>query len=89
MVSPPNATAPEALSALFNSFRVVSPAEAATLRPRVIRVVTAGPGATYQRIAAAMASERPLDHLLMLNGRTADQPLRPGEPLKIVTLAGS
>jgi hypothetical protein len=35
-----------------------------------------------------MASDRPLEHLLMLNGRTADQPLRPGDRLKVVTLAG-
>ena len=88
MVSPPRAAAPDALTALFNSFRLLAPEEAATLRPRVIRVVTAGPGATYRTIAGNMASDRPLEHLLMLNGRTADQPLRPGEPLKIVTWIG-
>jgi hypothetical protein len=36
-----------------------------------------------------MASDYPVDHFLMLNGRTADQPIRPGEMVKIVTLAGA
>ncbi|HEY0149915.1 MAG TPA: M48 family metalloprotease [Allosphingosinicella sp.] len=88
MVSPPRVAAPEALEALFGSFRLLRPEEAAALRPRVIRVVAAGPGATYASMAAAMASDRPVEHLLMLNGRTADQPLRPGEPLKVIAWAG-
>jgi predicted Zn-dependent protease len=89
MVSPPGGAAPAALQALFGSFHLISGQEAATLRPRVIRVVAARPGDSYQTLAARMASERPLDHLLMLNGRAAGEPLRPGERLKIVTLAGS
>ena len=88
MVSPPRAIAPEALSALFASFHLLSPEEVATLRPRVIRVVAAKAGDTYQSIAAGMASDRPVEHLLMLNGRTAGEPLRPGEPLKIIAWAG-
>jgi predicted Zn-dependent protease len=87
MVSPPGGVAPEALQALFGSFQLLSAEDAASLRPRVIRVVAAGAGDSYQTLARLMASERPLDHLLMLNGRTADQPLRPGEPIKVVTLA--
>ncbi|HEY0085819.1 MAG TPA: peptidase M48 Ste24p, partial [Allosphingosinicella sp.] len=88
MVSPPRAAAPEALSALFASFHLLSPEEAATLRPRVIRVVAAKAGDTYGSIAAGMASDRPVEHLLMLNGRTAGEPLQPGEPLKIIAWAG-
>jgi predicted Zn-dependent protease len=88
MVSPPGGSAPAALQALFGSFRLLSAQEAATLRPRVIRVVAASASDSYRSLAGRMASERPLEHLLMLNGRTPDQPLRPGERLKIVTLAG-
>jgi predicted Zn-dependent protease len=87
MVSPPRIAAPDALQALFGSFHLLNREEAATLRPRVIRVVTAGPNATYQSIASGMASDRPVPHLLMLNARTANQPLRPGEPLKTVVWA--
>ena len=88
MVSPPDGAVPEALQALFGSFRLISAEEAATLRPRVIRVAEAGADVTYESLARLMASDRPLEHLLMLNGRSADQPLRPGERLKVVTLAG-
>jgi predicted Zn-dependent protease len=88
MVSPPGGAAPQALQALFGSFQLLSAADAATLRPRMIRVAAAGPNDSYQSLAKLMASERPLEHLLMLNGRTAEQPLRPGERLKVVTLAG-
>jgi hypothetical protein len=34
-----------------------------------------------------MASEHPLDHFLMLNGRSPGQEVRSGELVKIVTLA--
>jgi predicted Zn-dependent protease len=47
-----------------------------------------GPGQDPADIARHMASENPLDHFLMLNGRSAGQPLKPGELVKIVTFAG-
>ncbi len=87
MVSRPGGAVPQALLDLFSSFRLLSVDEAATLRPRVIRVVAADPGGSLQSVARLMASERPLEHLLMLNGRSAGQPLRPGERLKVVTFA--
>jgi hypothetical protein len=31
--------------------------------------------------------DMPVEHFLMINGRTPDVPLRPGEPVKIVVLA--
>jgi predicted Zn-dependent protease len=77
----------DSVARLFSSFRLLSPQEAASLRPRVIRVVAAAPGETLQTLARRMASEHPLDRLLMLNARAADQPLKPGERLKIVTFA--
>jgi predicted Zn-dependent protease len=74
------------LETLFSSFRLISEAEARSLRPRVIDSVRVGPGDTVQSLAAQMAgaSENPLAHFLMINGRSAGQPLRPGEPVKLV-----
>jgi predicted Zn-dependent protease len=80
-------SAEAALGELFLSFRLLTPEQAASLRPRRIRVLTAGPADTLQTLAAQMASDHPLDHFLMLNGRSPDQPLRAGEMVKIVTLA--
>jgi predicted Zn-dependent protease len=79
----------EAIGNLFTSFRFLSPAEAAILRPRVIRTVRAAAGDTAQSLAARMASDRPLELFLTLNGRTPEQPLRPGDTVKIVSYAQS
>jgi predicted Zn-dependent protease len=87
MVAPPAAASRSAVGSLFASFRLLSPEEAATLRPRLIRSVRVGPGQTAATFARHMASEQPLDHFLMLNGRSANDPLRPGELVKLVTLA--
>ena len=38
-------------------------------------------------LAARMSTDSPREHFLMLNGRTAQQPLRPGELVKIVSFA--
>jgi predicted Zn-dependent protease len=89
LVSPPGADGGAAADALFGSFRRLTPEQAASLRARQIRVVRAAPGDSLQSLARRMASEHPLEHLLMLNDRSADQPLKPGESLKIVTVAGA
>ncbi len=88
MASEPVEAAAAAMRDLFLSFRRLTPEQAASLKPRQIRVVSARAGDTPQSLAGRMASDHPLDHFLMLNGRTADQPLRPGEMVKIVTYAG-
>jgi predicted Zn-dependent protease len=88
IASQPGQGAAEMLGRLFLSFRRLSDAEAAGLRPRTIQVVAAGPGDSLQGLARRMASDNPLDHLLMLNGRSPDQPIRPGELIKIVSFAG-
>jgi predicted Zn-dependent protease len=77
----------KAAPALFNSFRLLSAAEAASLRPRRIRVTATPPGETPASLARRMAAEQPLEHFLMLNGRRPDEPLRPGEPVKLVVTA--
>ncbi|HEX8225219.1 MAG TPA: M48 family metalloprotease [Allosphingosinicella sp.] len=87
MVAPPAEASRSAVAALFASFRLLSPEQAASLRPRMIRSVRVAPGQTAATFARHMASAQPLDHFLMLNGRSAGDPLRPGELVKIVTLA--
>ena len=87
MLSSPQAASPPALAQLFASFRLIDDAEARSLRPRVIDSLRARPGDTVQSLAARMAGDNRVEHFLMLNGRRADQPLRPGEPVKLVTWA--
>ena len=73
---------------LVGSLRELSDAEAAALKPRVIDVVTVKPGDTLQSVASRMAFRtNQLDRFLALNDREANQPLRPGEQVKIVTQA--
>lgn len=84
MVSSPGKGASPAIGQLFRSFRLLSDEQVQALQPRRIRVVTAGPGDNLQSIAGRMASDHPLEHFLMLNGRGADQPLKSGEKVKIV-----
>jgi predicted Zn-dependent protease len=84
MLSSPEASAPPALAALFASFRLISEEEALSLRPRVIDSLRARAGDTVQSLAARMAGDNRVDHFLTLNGRSPDQPIRPGEPLKLV-----
>ena len=87
MVAPPADASRAAIGALFGSFRLLSPEEAFSLRPRLIRAVRVGPGQSPATFAALMASEHPLDHFLMLNGLAAGQSPKPGEMVKIVTFA--
>jgi predicted Zn-dependent protease len=84
MLSPPTEAANVAIAELFRSFRLLSLQQAAALRPRIIRVVAAGPRDTAGSLAARMATDHKLAHFLMLNGRSADTPLRAGERVKIV-----
>ncbi|WP_176473128.1 M48 family metalloprotease [Sphingomonas lenta] len=86
-LSPPDADAGTAIEALFGSFRLLSAAEAASLRPRVIRTVAAPAGATLDTLAARMAGGDGRALFLLLNGRSADQPIRPGERVKVVAYA--
>jgi predicted Zn-dependent protease len=88
MISSPSTGAVAAISELFQSFRLLSEEEVRALKPREIRVVTVGPGDSARSLSARMATDNKLDHFLMLNGRSADQPLKPGELVKIVRFAG-
>jgi predicted Zn-dependent protease len=87
MVAPPAEASRASIGALFGSFRLLSPEEARSLRPRLIRTVRVGPGQTPATLAGLMASEHPLDHFMMLNGLSPDAALKPGEMVKIITFA--
>jgi len=60
-------------------------AELGTIRPLRIEVETVRTGDTPTTIASRMvASERPVDQFLVLNGLAADAALTPGDRVKIV-----
>ncbi|MDQ3470953.1 MAG: M48 family metalloprotease [Pseudomonadota bacterium] len=84
MLSPPGGAPPAALDELLLSFRLISREEAQSLRPRKIEAVRASSGDSVASLASRMAGDNKLAHFLMLNGREPNQPLRPGEPLKLV-----
>ncbi len=84
MISAPGAAVPAALDELLQSFRLLGPEEARSLRPRRIEAVQASASDSPASLASRMAGDNKLAHFLMLNARRPDQPLRPGEPLKLV-----
>ncbi|HET8750169.1 MAG TPA: M48 family metalloprotease [Sphingomicrobium sp.] len=70
---------------MIDSLRKISSAEAATIRPRIIHVVTVGPRDTVQSLANRMAYRTyQLDRFLTLNGLTASSRLTPGQKVKLV-----
>ena len=70
---------------MVESLRRISPAEAASIRPRVIDVVTVRPGDTVHSLASRMAyRDFQLDRFLALNGLTMATPLIPGNKVKLV-----
>ncbi|MDB5683963.1 MAG: hypothetical protein JWM75_1661 [Sphingomonas bacterium] len=86
MVAPPGEASAAAIGALFGSFHMLTAAEAAQLKPRVIRVVAAAPGDTVESMAQRMVGDQPRALFLALNDDAADRALAPGERVKIVTL---
>lgn len=70
---------------MIDSVRRLSPQEAAQVRAREIDVVTVRPGDTPARLAQQMAyTDAPLDRFLVLNGLTRNQPLQPGQKVKLI-----
>ncbi|MFQ6016845.1 MAG: M48 family metalloprotease [Kiloniellaceae bacterium] len=87
-VTPPSLTA--ALGRPFRettySFRKLSQAEAARLRPLRLRIHDPRPGDTVAGLAARMPFEdHRMERFLVLNGLHAGGPLPPGRKVKIVT----
>ena len=72
-------------ASMVNSLRRISRAEAASIRPKVIDVVTVQRGDTMQSLASRMAyRDFQLDRFMALNGLAANSPLAPGQKVKIV-----
>jgi predicted Zn-dependent protease len=70
---------------MVSSLRKISRAEAASIRPRIIHVVTVAPGDTVQSLADRMAyRDFKVDRFLTLNGLTSDTRLVPGQKLKLI-----
>ena len=81
----PGGTGVGAFTPLVNSLRKITPAEAAAIRPRVIHVVTVGPGDTAQSLAGRMAyRDFKLDRFLALNGLAPGASLAPGQKVKLI-----
>lgn len=71
---------------MFASMRRVSDAEAGSIKPRKLLVVTARKGDTVQSLATRMAyTDAPLDRFLVLNGLKADAKIVSGQRIKLVT----
>ena len=72
-------------ASMVNSLRRVTPQEAASIRPRIIHVVTVGAGDTIQSLADRMAyRDFKLERFLSLNGLAANGRLVPGQRVKLV-----
>ena len=87
MVSQPGPAPQAELASLFSSFRMLSPQEVASLRPRYIRAWTVRQGETPASLARRMAADRPEELFRMLNGLGPQDGLRPGQPVKLVAPA--
>lgn len=87
MVSKPGTAQADAIDALYRSFRLLSAAEAASLRPRRIQTIRVASGETLRSAASRMSVDQQLQHFLMLNGRSEKDTLRPGELVKVVVSA--
>ncbi len=73
------------LADLPTSFRTLTAAEAATIKPRFVRIVTVKKGETIAMIAARMAyPDAKLERFLALNGLASGTVLKPGDKVKIV-----
>jgi predicted Zn-dependent protease len=74
-----------AFAPMINSLRRITPEEASAIRPRMIHVVTVGPGDTMQSLASRMAyRDFKLERFLSLNGLLGNGSLLPGQKVKLV-----
>ncbi|MFC6447614.1 M48 family metalloprotease [Shinella zoogloeoides] len=70
---------------LKGSFRKLTPAEVAELKPLRVRVVTARPGDTVASLAGRMmGTDRKLDLFRLINAMTPTSTVKPGEKFKII-----
>ncbi|WP_375428252.1 M48 family metalloprotease [uncultured Sphingomonas sp.] len=85
LLSPPGRPSSAAGAALIGSFRRLLPAEAARLRPQMVRTVAVGPGDTTASLSARMADPNGRALFAMLNGLETGGAVRRGTRVKIVT----
>lgn len=70
---------------MIDSVRRLSAQEAAQVRAREVDVVTVRPGDTPARLAQQMAfRDAQLERFLVLNGLAPNQPLQPGQKVKLI-----
>ncbi len=70
---------------MVDSLRRITPQEAASIRPRIIDVVTVSAGDTVQSLARRMAyRDFQLERFLSLNGLANNARLVPGQKVKLV-----
>ncbi len=67
-----------------SSFRRMSLSEIEQARPLRIKTVAVRPGESVERLAATMATDKPVERFMILNGLNPGQTLRPGEHIKLV-----
>lgn len=73
-------------STLVQSFRTLTAAQAAQIKPRYVRVVTVRANDTVQSLAGRMAfDEYKVERFLVLNGLASNAAVRAGDRVKIVT----
>lgn len=71
---------------LRNSFRRMSPQEAAALKPLRIRVITVAPGDTLATLSARMmGTDRKLDLFRLINALQITSTVKPGDRIKIIS----
>ena len=87
ILAPPERPGTAEVAALVRSFRLLSPEEAASLRPRVIRTVRAGSGDTAETLARQTVDANPAALFRLLNGLSPTDAVRPGQTVKIVSWA--
>lgn len=70
---------------MVNSLRRITAAEAASIRPRVIHVVTVRPGDTVQSLSSRMAyRDFKVERFLSINDLAASSALVPGQKVKLI-----
>ncbi|BCP55281.1 metalloprotease [Kaistia sp. 32K] len=76
----------QAATETVQSFRKLSPQEAAALKPLRVKLVTVRPGDTVDSLARRMNGvDRPTDLFRVLNDLKDGAPLKPGDTLKIIS----
>jgi len=85
--APASSTALDATAAAVGgSFRILTPAEGAALRPLRVRIATVQPGQTLATLAAQMQGvDRKLDMFRLINGLAPGAALSAGSKVKIIT----